>query len=161
MHNRIDILKGTHPGKVIGYDIKKTHTSQNALASNIGVTKQMINAIISGRRSLSVELALKIEKELGYDEGFLAQLQTLFDIEKVKSEWSKTRYKNAPDIRRNLFWDYDFDNLDWGRYQKAIIHRVLTRGTQDEQCEIARYYDIPFDRLAEYSLSEKPYSPKL
>ncbi len=161
MDNRIDILRGTHPGKVIGYDIKKKHTSQNTLAANIGVTKQMINAIISGRRSLSVELALKIEKALGYDEGFLAQLQTLFDIEKVKREWSMEQYKTAPSIRRNLFWDYDFDRMDWGRYRKAIIHRVLTRGSKEEQREIARYYGIPFDRLAEHSLSEKPYSPKL
>ncbi len=161
MNNRADILKGTHPGRVIGYDIKKNHTSQHALAAGIGVSKQMINAVIAGRRDLSVELALKIERELGYDEGFLAQLQTLFDIEKVKREWSKEQYKTAPNIRRNLFWDYNFDNLDWGRYRKAVIHRVLTRGTQDEQREIARYYDIPFERLAEHSLPEKPYSPKL
>ncbi len=156
MNGRTDILKGTHPGRVIWYDIKKNHTSQHALA----VSKQMINAVISGRRDLSVELALKIEKELGYDEGFLAGLQTLFDIEKVKREWSKEQYKTAPDIRRNLFWDYDFDNMDWGRYRKAVIHRVLTRGSEDEQREIARYYGIPIDRLAEHSLPEKPYSPK-
>ncbi len=141
-------MKGTHPGRVIGYDIKKNRTSQHALAAGIGVSKQMV-------------LALKIERELGYDEGFLAQLQTMFDIEKVKREWSKEQYKTAPNIRRNLFWDYNFDNLDWGRYRKAIIHRVLTRGTQDEQREIARYYNIPFDRLAEHSLHERPYSPKL
>ena len=161
MNNRVDILKGTHPGRVIGYDIKKNHTSQHALAAGIGVSKPMINAIISGRRDLSGELALKIERELGYEEGFLAQLQTLFDIEKVKREWSREQFKTVPNIRRNLFWDYDFDTLDWGKYQKAIIHRVLTRGSEEEQCEIARYYDIPFDRLAEHSLSEKPYLPKL
>jgi addiction module HigA family antidote len=161
MSRRIDILKGTHPGKIIGYDIKKNHTSQNALAASIGVTKQMINAVISGRRDLSVELALKIEKEMGYDEGFLSQLQTFFDIEKIKGEWSRAQYQTAPDIRRNLFWDYDFDNIDWGRYRKAIIHRVLTRGSEEEQREIARYYGIPFDRLTEHSLPEKPYLPKL
>jgi addiction module HigA family antidote len=161
MNHRIDILKGTHPGRVIEYDIKKNRTSQNALAASIGVTKQMINAVISGRRGLSVELALKIEKEMGYEEGFLARLQTLFDIEKVKYEWSKAHYKTAPNIRRSLFWDYDFDNMDWGRYRKAIVHRVLTRGSAEEQREIARYYGIPFDRLAENSLPEKPYSPGL
>jgi len=160
MNNRIDILKGTHPGRVIEYDINKSRISQNALAANIGVTKQMINAVISGRRGLSVELALKIEREMGYDEGFLSQLQTFFDIEKVKREWSMAQYKTAPNIRRNLFWDYDFDTIDWGRYKKAIIHRVLTRGSEEEQREIARYYGIPLDRLAEHSLSEKNYSPK-
>ncbi len=161
MNNRIDILKGTHPGRVIEYDIKKSRISQHALATGVGVSKQMINAIISGRRDLSVELALRIECELGYEEGFLAQLQSLFDIEKVKREWSKEQYKTAPNIRRNLFWDYNFDNMDWGRYRKAVIHRVLTRGSEEEQREIARYYDIPFYRLAKYSLSETPYSPKL
>lgn len=154
-------MKGTHPGKVIGYDMKKNHISQPALAAGIGVTKQMINAVISGRRDLSVELALKIEREMGYDEGFLSHLQTLFDIEKVKRELSAAHYKTAPDIRRNLLWDYDFDTLDWGRYKKAVIHRVLEKGTDDDRREIARFYEIALERLAEYSLPEIPYSPKL
>jgi addiction module HigA family antidote len=160
MNTRIDILKGTHPGRIIEYDMKKNHISQNVLAGNIGVTKQMINAVISGRRGLSVELALKIEKEMGYDEGFLSQLQTFFDIEKVKRAWSRERYSAAPNIRRNLFWDYDFDNMDWDRYRKAVIHRVLEKGTDEDKREIAHFYDTPLDRLPEYGLSEIPYSPK-
>jgi addiction module HigA family antidote len=161
VNNRIDILKGTHPGRVIAYDMNKNHTSQNTLAETIGVTKQMINAVIAGRRDLSVELALRIEAAMGYDEGFLSHLQTLFNIDKVKREWSKAQYKTAPNIRRNLFWDYDFDNLDWSRYQKAIIHRVLEKGTAEDKCEIARFYNIPLNMLAEHSLPEKTYSPKL
>jgi addiction module HigA family antidote len=160
MNRRVDILKGTHPGRVIGYDIKKNHTSQNALAADTGVSKQMINAIIAGRRGLSVELALKIEKAMGYDEGFLAQLQTLFDIEKVKREWSTAQYKTAPNIRRVVFWDTDFDKIDWNRYRSFVIQRVLTRGSEDERREISRFYGIPLDRLAEHSLKETPYSPK-
>jgi hypothetical protein len=120
----------------------------------------MINAIIAGRRSLSVELALKIEKAMGYDEGFLAQLQTLFDIEKIKREWLKTQHKTAPNIRRIVFWDTDFDKIDWNRYRSFVIQRVLTRGSEDERREISRFYGIPLDRLAEHSLKEIPYSPK-
>ena len=62
MENRIDILKGTAPGKIIERDLGKRHISQITLAERAGVTKQMINAIIAGRRDLSVELSLRIEK---------------------------------------------------------------------------------------------------
>lgn len=49
MENRIDILKGTAPGKIIERDLGKRHISQITLAERAGVTKQMINAIIAGR----------------------------------------------------------------------------------------------------------------
>lgn len=159
MNKRIDILKGTPPGKIIEHDLKKKHISQIALAEKSGVSKQMINAIIAGRRDLSVELSLRIEQALNYDEGFLLHLQTLYKIEKVKTQQSKLKYKSAPKLRPSLFWDTDFDNIDWGRYQKAVIHRVLEKGNEAEKREISRFYSIPYHDLGNYTLPEKPYKP--
>ena len=159
MKDQLEILKGTHPGRIIEYDLKKYGLSQSELAAKSGVSKQRINAIISGRGDLSTELSLKIEETLHYTEGFLMQLQTFFDIKKVKEAWSRQKYTSAPNIRRNLFWDYDFDNMDWDRYKNAIIHRVLERGSKAEQKEIAHFYKIPFDSLNDYRLPEKYYTP--
>lgn len=160
MNNRIDILKGTPPGKIIERDLAKRHISQIALAERSGVSKQMINAIIAGRRDLSIELSLRIEKALDYEEGFLLHLQTYYKIEKVKGQQSRSAYKSAPNLRKSLFWDTDFDKIDWGRYQKAVIHRILERGTESDKQEIARFYSIPRCDLEKYALPEKPYRPK-
>lgn len=160
MNKRIEILKGTPPGKIIEHDLKKRHITQMALAEKSGVTKQMISSIISGRRDLSVELSLRIEKALGYDEGFLLHLQTFYKIDRIKTQQSKELYKTAPKIRRSLFWDTDFDKIDWGRYKKAVIHRVLQKGNESEKREISRFYSIPIQELDNYSLPEKQYNPR-
>lgn len=130
------------------------------LAERSGVTKQMINAIIAGRRDLSVELSLRIEKALDYEEGFLLHLQTYYKIEKVKAQQSRDAYQSAPNLRKSLFWDTDFDKIDWGRYQKAVIHRILERGTEYDKQEIARFYSIPRCELEKYALPETRYRLK-
>ena len=86
MINRIDILKGIHPGKVIERDLNKKHLTQRALAKATGVPFQTINVIISGRRNITLETALNIEKILGYDEGFLLVLQEFHNISVYKEK---------------------------------------------------------------------------
>ena len=70
MKSRIDILKGIHPGKIIGRDLKKRNLSQRSFAASIREHSQTLNAVITGRRNLTVEMALKIEQAFGYEEGF-------------------------------------------------------------------------------------------
>ena len=60
MRNRIDILKGIHPGKIIGRDLQKRNLSQRAFAASIGEHSQTLNAVITGRRNLTTEMSLKI-----------------------------------------------------------------------------------------------------
>ena len=142
MINRIDILKGIHPGKIIERDLSKKHLTQRTLAKTVGVPYQTINAIISGRRNITLETALNIEKTLGYDEGFLLILQNFHNISVYKEKKSKEKYSQAPNIRKSLFWDSDFNKIDWEKYSKAVITRVWERGNQIEKEEIARFYNI-------------------
>lgn len=85
MKSRIDILKGIHPGKIIGRDLKKRNLSQRSFAASIGEHSQTLNAVITGRRNLTVEMALKIELAFGYEEGFLLLLQTYYEIAEYKN----------------------------------------------------------------------------
>lgn len=140
MKSRIDILKGIHPGKIIGRDLKKRNLSQRSFAASIGEHSQTLNAVITGRRNLTVEMALKIEQAFGYEEGFLLLLQTYYEIAEYKNGQKSLAISGTPAIRRSLFWDTDFDTLDWGRYRKSVIARVLERGNDAEKAEIARFY---------------------
>ena len=64
MDNRINILKGIHPGKLIERDLKKQDSTQRSLAEETGIPYQTINAIITGKRNLTTEQALKIQTEM-------------------------------------------------------------------------------------------------
>jgi plasmid maintenance system antidote protein VapI len=124
---------------VIERELKKRKLRKNSFALKLQEYPQTLTAITKGRRGITTSLALKIEKTLGFDEGFLMMLQVYFDIEVEK----KKQIKNTPNlklIRPVLFWDTKFENIDWIKQKKAVIKRVFERGNEDEKNEIKRYY---------------------
>lgn len=142
MNNLIDIIKGIHPGKFIERELKKKNLTQRAMAEETGIPFQTINAIIVCRRNLTTEQALKMDQILGYEEGFFAILQTHYDIKQYKEKELASIYTEAPHIRRSLFWDADFNKINWAKYKNAVIKRVFERGSKDEIEEITRYYNL-------------------
>lgn len=150
LHSKIDILKGIHPGKIIGRDLKKRNVSQRKFATQINEHSQTLNAVIKGHRGLTTEMAVKIEKAFGYEEGFLLILQAYYDISKYKISISDAMLSHAPNIRKALFWDTDFEKIDWARQKNAVINRILERGNDLEKEEIARFYNIPIESISDY-----------
>lgn len=153
MRSRIDILKGIHPGKIIYRELRKRHLSQRAFAASIDEHSQTLNAVITGRRNLTTEMALKIEQQFGYEEGFLLTLQAFYEITAYKNRMMSESVSGIPNIRRSLFWDTDFDRIDWGLYRNSVIARVLERGNNAERLEIARFYGIDPATIESYRLN--------
>lgn len=145
MDNRIEILKGIHPGKLIERDLKKRSTTQRSLAERTGIHYQTINAIVTGKRSLTTDQAVEIEKALGYEYGFLSLLQTYHTLQTYRDEKLSTCFPGTPTIRKFLFWDTDFDKINWAKYKKAVIKRVTERGSKAEIEEIKRFYKLAED----------------
>ena len=149
MDNRINILKGVHPGKVIERELKKRNITQRHLAEETSIPYQTINAIIGGKRNLTIAQALKIEPILQYEEGFLLILQSFYEIKQHKDKLLADQYPTPPNIRKSLFWDADFDSINWGKYKQAVVSRVLERGSQNEIEEIQRFYGMSVNELQE------------
>lgn len=154
MDSHIHILKGIHPGKLIGRDLKKQGITQRTLAERAGIAYQTINAIIAGRRNLTTEQALKIGSILGYEEAFLLILQSYHDIKQHKERELELLYPQAPHIRRILFWDTDFDKINWGKHKHAVIRRVVERGNDEEINEIRMFYKLSDSEFQQLKASE-------
>lgn len=154
MISKIDILKGVHPGKIIERDMKKMHISQRNLSLRSNVPYQTINNVIAGTRGISTDMALKIEKSLGYEEGFLSVLQIYYDIDTYKTKLLKEQNREKPNIRKSLFWDADFEKINWVKYRKAVVKRILERGNEDEKKEIARFYNLREDEMKQINLQK-------
>jgi hypothetical protein len=45
-----------------------------------------------------------------------------------------------PKFSRRIFWDVDFDKLDYDKYADFIIERVFDRGDVDDIRQCRRYY---------------------
>ena len=84
MNTYIERFKGIHPGIILQRELKKRALLQRPFALSIGEHPQTLNAITKGKRNLNTSIALKIESKLGLEEGTLALLQTLFDIQQEK-----------------------------------------------------------------------------
>ncbi|WP_367769479.1 plasmid maintenance system antidote protein [Flavobacterium sp. WC2421] len=134
----IDIIKGIHPGKMVERELKKRNINKRQFALSIGEYPQILGAIIKGTRRMNVDLSLKIEEKLELEEGFLMTLQVFYDIKEAKKD---SNYK--PDLskfRKGIFWDTDFDKIDWKLMKVSIVKRVFAYGNKIEQGEIIRFY---------------------
>ena len=151
MRYSIENVKGMHPGALIKHELNRKKISQRKFAASIDEHWQILNAVINEKRGISLGTALKVEKELGYDEGFLMILQVYYDIEKRKQKQIRSTLKGVPAIRRIIFWDTDFDSIDWAASKESVISRVLERGTEEEIAEIARYYGMNIESIDKYS----------
>lgn len=66
-------------------------------------------------------------------------LQASYDVKKI----IESKIKETPkinNIRRVLFWDTDFNKIDWNKNKRAVIKRILERGNKTEINEIISFY---------------------
>ena len=45
-------------------------------------------------------------------------------------------------LSKVLFWDTEFNNLDYEKHARQIIERVLTRGMLSDWFEVKKYYGV-------------------
>lgn len=140
MESKLQILKGIHPGKILERELKLQHRSKGEFALSIREYPQTISAIISGKRNMNTPLAMRIEKELTLEEGFLMILQVYYDIAMEKKKQHDKYHPDLSLFRPAIFWDTKIEKLDWQEQKEAIISRVFQRGNFTEKKEIIRYY---------------------
>lgn len=82
----IDIIKGVHPGVILGRELEKRSLARGRFALSIEEFPQTLGAIINGKRRINPNISLKIEKALNIEEGYFMILQVYYDIkiEKMK-----------------------------------------------------------------------------
>ncbi len=45
-----------------------------------------------------------------------------------------------PNLKKRLFWEYDFEHINWQKEASGIIERVIERGTREEWDELVKFY---------------------
>lgn len=73
----------THPGEVLQDELKARKKSQLSFASEIGVAPTMLNEIIKGKRSITADLALLLEKTLDISAKYWLNLQSNYELDKA------------------------------------------------------------------------------
>ena len=70
-----------HPGAMIKPELEERGISQKEFASMLGVQASHLSEILNGKRALTTDLAVKIEKAIGLPAKILLSAQTQYDLE--------------------------------------------------------------------------------
>lgn len=80
-----DKLAPIHPGEILLEEfLNPMGISQYRLAKDISVSPRRINEIVHGKRGVSADTALRLERYFGLSEGFWLRLQSRYDLEVEK-----------------------------------------------------------------------------
>ena len=88
-NNRITPFIATHPGEMIKDELKERNMTQKQLSELTGIKPSVLSETINGKRSVSLSVAMALEKAMGIpaevwmnlQTQFWMNLQTQFDID--------------------------------------------------------------------------------
>lgn len=88
--NMEEKLPPIHPGEVLLEDfMKPLGLSQYRLAKDLGVTPIRISQIVKGKRSVTVDTAMRLARYFGTSAGVWLRLQVRYDLEVAEQKLAK------------------------------------------------------------------------
>jgi len=132
MNEQLNKIKGIHPGLFLENLLQLKDLKKVAFARTVGEHPQTFIAILKGKRKMNTKLALKIEKHLGLEEGFLMILQVYYDIDKEKGETKN--YNLTPELLKSILFSKKEKNQN---KQNSAREK---QDVQKQQNEHTRFY---------------------
>lgn len=77
-------FEATHPGTALLDEIVARNMSQKELAHELGVLPTFLNEILKGKRAITADLAIILEKSLGISADYWMRFQSQYDIDKAR-----------------------------------------------------------------------------
>ena len=91
-----DKLDPIHPGEILLEEfLNPMGISQYRLAKDISVSPRRINEIVHGKRGVSADTALRLERYFSLSEGFWLRLQSRYDLEVEKDRLAERLEKEV------------------------------------------------------------------
>lgn len=87
-----------HPGVLLREEMAALKISQKELSEKININKTIINEVINGKRRISGELAVKLEKVLYSPAKYWLNLQAIYDEAKARLKLEGTVEQNNYNI---------------------------------------------------------------
>ena len=71
----------THPGEMIKDELKERKMTQKQLATETGIKASVLSETINGKRSISLNVAIALEKALDIAADIWMNMQTQYDLD--------------------------------------------------------------------------------
>ena len=106
MNNNITPFIATHPGEMIKDELKERKMTQKQLAEISGIKASVLSETINGKRSVSLNMAVALEKALEIPADIWMNMQNQYDLDSAniseRSTQSQTVTLTIPTRDRNL-----------------------------------------------------------
>jgi addiction module HigA family antidote len=80
------IYQETHPGQILKEELESRNLSAASLALRLRVAPQRIQEIVSGKRGISPETALRLGRYFGNEPEFWLSMQATYDLAVLRRE---------------------------------------------------------------------------
>jgi addiction module HigA family antidote len=80
-----------HPGALIKEELGHLGNTKAQAAEALDVTRKQLHKVITGRSSLTPEMALRLEKAIGSTADTWLQMQTNYDLAQIRKRSAEIR----------------------------------------------------------------------
>ena len=70
-----------HPGEILADELAELHTSPTELARELHVPANRISQLVAGKRAMTADTALRLERWLGVSAAFWMNLQKRYELD--------------------------------------------------------------------------------
>ena len=82
-----------HPGELIGETLAELGVSVSEAARGLGVTRQQLHNVISGRSGVSAEMAVRLGKALGSTADTWLRMQMNYELAQIREQGASIKVK--------------------------------------------------------------------
>lgn len=86
--NNLTPFEPTHPGELLKDEIEYRGITQKKFAELVGIPYTALNEILNGKRSMSVDFALRVEAALNIDADLFINMQTRYNTQMARKDRS-------------------------------------------------------------------------
>ena len=79
----MEMKNPVHPGELVRDNLEQLGLSTAEAAQALGVTRQQLHNVISGRSAVSPEMAVRFEKAFGGSAAMWLRMQNAYDLARV------------------------------------------------------------------------------
>jgi addiction module HigA family antidote len=80
-----------HPGEIVGDNLAELGVTIKDAADALGVTRQQLHKVISGRSGITPEMAVRLEKAIGSTADSWLRMQMDYDLAHIRRSAFKVR----------------------------------------------------------------------
>ena len=90
-------LPNIHPGEILSEDyLQELEMSPHQLAQGLGVRQAVVTNVLSGKESITPQMALRLSRFLGSSPEFWLNLQAAYDLREAREKLGDTLTELQP-----------------------------------------------------------------